>query len=122
MKIGMYCMTMLVLACSVSLFGQTAMTGDFFHEKVGCHGQTDDDYRLHRRKRWQVGGWLGGALQWHLTFMWIYLATGVIYLGYQLFSGHYRQVTVHSPRLRGRVAYGAPVFFIRSEAAAARSL
>ena len=33
-----------------------------------------------------LGGWLGGALQWHLTFMWIYLATGVIYLGYQLFS------------------------------------
>ena len=39
-----------------------------------------------------IGGWLGGALQWHLTFMWIYLATGVIYLGYQLFSGNYRQV------------------------------
>ena len=39
-----------------------------------------------------LGGWLGGALQWHLTFMWIYLATGVIYLVYQLFSGHYRQV------------------------------
>jgi thiosulfate reductase cytochrome b subunit len=29
---------------------------------------------------------------WHLTFMWIYLSTGVIYLGYQLFSGNYRQV------------------------------
>jgi len=39
-----------------------------------------------------LGGWLGGALQWHLTFMWIYMATGVIYLVYQLFSGHYRQV------------------------------
>jgi len=23
-----------------------------------------------------LGGWLGGALQWHLTFMWIYIATG----------------------------------------------
>jgi thiosulfate reductase cytochrome b subunit len=39
-----------------------------------------------------LGGWLGGALQWHLTFMWIYLATGAVYLGYQLFSGNYRQV------------------------------
>jgi len=39
-----------------------------------------------------LGGWLGGALQWHLTFMWIYMATGVIYLGYQIFSGNYRQV------------------------------
>lgn len=39
-----------------------------------------------------IGGWLGGALQWHLTFMWIYMATGVIYLGYQLASGHYKRV------------------------------
>ena len=39
-----------------------------------------------------LGGWLGGALQWHLTFAWIYIATGVIYLGYQLLSGNYRQI------------------------------
>lgn len=39
-----------------------------------------------------IGGWLGGALQWHLTFLWIYLATGLIYLGYEFFSGNYRQV------------------------------
>ena len=26
-----------------------------------------------------IGGWLGGALQWHLTFMWIYMATGLLY-------------------------------------------
>jgi len=25
-----------------------------------------------------LGGWLGGALQWHLTFMWIYIATGLL--------------------------------------------
>ena len=43
-------------------------------------------------KAFAIGGWLGGALQWHLTFMWIYLATGLIYLGYQIFSGNYRQV------------------------------
>ena len=47
---------------------------------------------LHWPKAFAIGGWLGGALQWHLTFMWIYLATGVVYLGYQLFSGNYRQV------------------------------
>jgi thiosulfate reductase cytochrome b subunit len=39
-----------------------------------------------------IGGWLGGALQWHLTFMWIYMATGVIYVGYEIFSGNYKQV------------------------------
>jgi Ni/Fe-hydrogenase b-type cytochrome subunit len=39
-----------------------------------------------------LGGWLGGALQWHLTFMWIYMLTGLLYVGYQLFSGNYKQV------------------------------
>jgi Ni/Fe-hydrogenase b-type cytochrome subunit len=43
-------------------------------------------------KAFTIGGWLGGALQWHLTFMWIYIATGLIYVGYQLFSGNYRQI------------------------------
>jgi Ni/Fe-hydrogenase b-type cytochrome subunit len=47
---------------------------------------------LHWPKVFAIGGWLGGALQWHLTFMWIYMATGVLYLCYQLFSGNYRQV------------------------------
>ena len=47
---------------------------------------------LHWPKAFAIGGWLGGALQWHLTFVWIYLATGLIYLGYQIFSGNYRQV------------------------------
>jgi len=27
-------------------------------------------------------------LQWHLTFMWIYIATGLVYLGYQFFSAN----------------------------------
>jgi Ni/Fe-hydrogenase b-type cytochrome subunit len=39
-----------------------------------------------------LGGWLGGALQWHFTFMWIFVSTGLIYVVYQLFSGNYRQV------------------------------
>src|SRR5215467_6011525 len=42
-------------------------------------------------KSFAIGGWLGGALQWHLTFMWIYIATGIVYLAYQIFSGNYRQ-------------------------------
>jgi Ni/Fe-hydrogenase b-type cytochrome subunit len=39
-----------------------------------------------------LGGWLGGALQWHFTFMWFFAAGGVLYLSYQLISGHYRTV------------------------------
>ena len=38
-----------------------------------------------------LGGWLGGALQWHMTFAWIYVATGIFYFGYQILSGNYRQ-------------------------------
>jgi thiosulfate reductase cytochrome b subunit len=47
---------------------------------------------LHWPKAFAIGGWLGGALQWHLTFAWIYIGTGLLYLGYQLFSGNYKQV------------------------------
>jgi thiosulfate reductase cytochrome b subunit len=47
---------------------------------------------LHWPKAYAIGGWLGGGLQWHLTFMWIYIGTGLLYLGYQIFSGNYRQV------------------------------
>ena len=39
MKIGMYCMTVLMLACSASLFGQTAMTGDSFMKKSDAMGK-----------------------------------------------------------------------------------
>jgi len=39
-----------------------------------------------------IGGWLGGALQWHFTFMWFFAASGVLYLAYQFLSGHYRTV------------------------------
>ena len=31
---------------------------------------------IHWPKAFALGGWLGGALQWHLTFMWIYSALG----------------------------------------------
>ncbi len=40
----------------------------------------------------RLGGWLGGALQWHFTFMWIFAGAGVLYLAYQIVSGHYRTV------------------------------
>jgi thiosulfate reductase cytochrome b subunit len=39
-----------------------------------------------------LGGWLGGALQWHFAFMWIFTGAGVVYVAYQIVSGHYRTV------------------------------
>lgn len=40
----------------------------------------------------RLGGWLGGALQWHLTFAWLLMATAIAYVVYQGASGNYRQV------------------------------
>ncbi len=39
-----------------------------------------------------LGGWLGGALQWHFTFMWIFAAGGLFYVASQVASGHLRTV------------------------------
>jgi len=34
-----------------------------------------------------LGGWLGGALQWHFFAMWLLLANGLLYLLLNIFSG-----------------------------------
>ena len=52
-------------------------------------------------KAYAIGGWLGGGLQWHLTFMWIYIGTGALYLLYEIFSGNYRQVLFVPRDVRG---------------------
>jgi len=39
----------------------------------------------------RLGGWLGGALQWHFTFAWLFAGAGIAYVLYQLLSGHWRQ-------------------------------
>ena len=38
-----------------------------------------------------VGGWLGGALAWHLAFMWLLLINGAIYVLYGLASRHFKR-------------------------------
>ncbi len=48
-----------------------------------------------------LGGWLGGALQWHFTFIWIYAGTGLLYIAYEIFSGNYRQVLFLPRDIRG---------------------
>jgi thiosulfate reductase cytochrome b subunit len=42
--------------------------------------------------RWAgLGGWLGGALAWHLSAMWLLFADGLAYLIYGFASGHLRR-------------------------------
>jgi thiosulfate reductase cytochrome b subunit len=37
-----------------------------------------------------LGGWLGGALQWHFAAMWLLMANGIAYLAYGVLSGRIR--------------------------------
>ena len=39
-----------------------------------------------------LGGWLGGALQWHFAAMWLLVANYAVYLVYGFWSGHFRRV------------------------------
>jgi len=38
-----------------------------------------------------LGGWLGGALQWHFAGMWLFAVNGVIYLLCNILSGRFKQ-------------------------------
>jgi len=38
-----------------------------------------------------LGGWLGGALQWHFAAMWLLAANGLVYLALNLISGRWRR-------------------------------
>ncbi len=38
-----------------------------------------------------LGGWLGGAIQWHFAAMWLLAANGLAYLLYGLLTGHFRR-------------------------------
>ena len=48
-----------------------------------------------------LGGWLGGSLQWHLTFVTPLIASGVVYVLYQAVSGNYRQALFTAADIRG---------------------
>ena len=63
-----------------------------------------------------LGGWLGGALQWHFTFMWIFVGSGLMYVIYQIVTGHWRQVLFTAARHQRRLADGALLLFLRPEA------
>ena len=38
-----------------------------------------------------LGGWLGGALQWHFAAMWLLAFNGLVYLAFNIFSGRLRK-------------------------------
>jgi Thiosulfate reductase cytochrome B subunit (membrane anchoring protein) len=38
-----------------------------------------------------LGGWLGGALQWHFAMMWVLVVNGAVYLTLGIASGRFRR-------------------------------
>jgi thiosulfate reductase cytochrome b subunit len=38
-----------------------------------------------------LGGWLGGAIAWHLAAMWLLVGNGAVYFSYGLISRHFRR-------------------------------
>jgi thiosulfate reductase cytochrome b subunit len=59
--------------------------------------------------RWiGLGGWLGAALAWHFSAMWLLAVTGMVYLAYGFISGHFqRDFGVPRPRLVTRDLWAA---------------
>jgi thiosulfate reductase cytochrome b subunit len=69
-------------------------------------------------KELTLGGWLGGALQWHFAAMWLLAGNGLFYLAMNLFTGRLlRKFFPLSPRavlhdafaaLKGRLSHADP--------------
>ena len=76
---------------TISLFVMAASGLQIFRAFPSFGSKIPERVLVNVPKTLTLGGWLGGALQWHMTFAWIYVATGIFYLAYQIFSGNYRQ-------------------------------
>jgi len=56
-------------------------------------------FDFHFPKALTLGGWLGGALQWHFAAMWVVAINGLLYLAWALTTGRLRRKLLSiSPR------------------------
>jgi thiosulfate reductase cytochrome b subunit len=68
-----------------------------------------------------LGGWLGGALQWHFAAMWVLAINGLLYVAVSMATGRLRQrlLTISPRRLigdlrqgvRGKLAHDNPAHY-----------
>jgi thiosulfate reductase cytochrome b subunit len=45
-----------------------------------------------------IGGWLGAGIAWHLAFMWLLVANGLVYFIWSAGTGHFRKFFPVRPR------------------------
>ena len=102
---------------TVSLFAMAGSGLQIFRAFPSFGAKIPQRDLLHWPEAFALGGWLGGALQWHMTFMWIYLASGLLYVVYQVFSGNYRQVLFVSRDTPGVWPVARHYFFFGSAVA-----
>jgi Ni/Fe-hydrogenase b-type cytochrome subunit len=86
---------------TVSLFVLVGSGFQIFRAFPSFRAKIPQNLLINWPKAYALGGWLGGGLQWHLTFMWIYIATGTLYIGYEVVSGNYRQFLFVPRDIRG---------------------
>jgi len=52
-----------------------------------------------------LGGWLGGALQWHFAAMWLLMVNGLVYLTLGLVTGRFRRKLLPEERHPRRLSF-----------------
>jgi Ni/Fe-hydrogenase b-type cytochrome subunit len=82
---------------AISLFVMVASGLRIFRAFPSFGPKIPEKILLDIPKSLTLGGWLAGALQWHFTFMWLFGVSGVLYVAYQVISGHYRTL-LFTPR------------------------
>ena len=65
----------------------------------------------------RLGGWLGGALQWHFSFAWLFTLSGLAYVIYLVATGHWRQVILQPKEIRGIWPMVRHYFFFKAKPA-----
>lgn len=63
-----------------------------------------------------IGGWLGGAIAWHLAAIWLLMLNGLFYVVWGLATGHFRRKLLPlTPRLVAHDAWAALRFRLPHE-------
>ena len=63
----------------------------------------------------RLGGWLGGALQWHFSFAWLFTLTGIVYSLYIVMTGQWRHVILFPREIKGILPMAKHYFLFKSK-------